>query len=340
MTIKVSVVVPIYGVEKYLRQCLDSLAAQTFDAIEFLLVDDGSKDGCSGIIDEYAAKDSRFIAIHQSNGGYGRAVNHGLEEAKGDYVGIVEPDDWIDSEMYGALYKQAVKTNADVVKCGFISVNVKTRAEKEVRFFVRDEAFSIEEGVCFLQDHPSIWTCLYRKGFLQENDIRMLETDGAVWQDNLFMVQTLLQARCIASIPGCHYHYRVFDYHLKNFLVPLECSRVINEWLSIHPVESIVLKRALAGRFLCYYGMALNAIGIRELLNNAYLFRRQIGYVDSGIAFAPEAPTWMKDMYRRFSHSPLVAWLLSRVGPRILLKKLVGRHILSLYRVMRYGRNS
>ena len=89
---KVSVIVPIYGVEKYLRQCVDSILAQTLKDIEIILVDDGSPDGCPAIVDEYAAKDSRVIAVHQENGGYGRAVNHGIEIANGEYIGIASYD--------------------------------------------------------------------------------------------------------------------------------------------------------------------------------------------------------------------------------------------------------
>ena len=96
---KVSVVVPIYGVEKYLRECVDSILAQTLKDIEVILVDDGSPDGCSAIVDEYAAKDPRVVAVHQPNGGYGRAVNNGIELAKGEYIGIVESDDWIEPTM-------------------------------------------------------------------------------------------------------------------------------------------------------------------------------------------------------------------------------------------------
>jgi glycosyltransferase involved in cell wall biosynthesis len=82
---KVSIIVPIYGLEKYLHQCIDSILAQTLREIEVILVDDGSKDRCPEIIDEYAKKDRRVIAIHQPNGGYGKAVNHGLKFASGEY---------------------------------------------------------------------------------------------------------------------------------------------------------------------------------------------------------------------------------------------------------------
>ena len=98
---KVSIIVPIYGVEKYIKQCLDSIINQSLEDIEIILIDDGSKDNCPAIIDDYASKDTRIIAIHKENGGYGAANNVGLSIATGEYIGIVEPDDYIDKHMFG-----------------------------------------------------------------------------------------------------------------------------------------------------------------------------------------------------------------------------------------------
>ena len=116
---KVSVIVPVYGVEKYIHQCIDSILNQTLDDIEILLIDDGSKDNCPAIIDEYAKKDSRIIAIHKNNGGYGSAMNVGLKNATGEYIGIVEPDDFIDKNMYEDLYNIAMKNSVDIVKSAY-----------------------------------------------------------------------------------------------------------------------------------------------------------------------------------------------------------------------------
>lgn len=115
----VSVVVPIYKVERYLAQCVDSMLAQTLRDIEVILVDDGSPDACPGICDAYAAQDSRVRVIHQENGGYGKAVNVGIDAAKAPYIGIIESDDWIEPAMYEKLYRRAVETGVDVVKCMF-----------------------------------------------------------------------------------------------------------------------------------------------------------------------------------------------------------------------------
>ena len=119
---KISVIVPVYKVEKYLKQCVDSILSQTYKNLEIILIDDGSPDNCPKIIDEYAKKDRRIIAVHQKNGGYGKAVNHGLGIAKGKYIAIVEPDDYIAPDMYESLIQLAIETDADIIKSSFYRV--------------------------------------------------------------------------------------------------------------------------------------------------------------------------------------------------------------------------
>lgn len=116
---KVSVIVPIYGVEKFLRECVDSILNQTLKDIEIILIDDGGKDNCLQIIDEYAQKDNRIIAIHKPNDGYGQTCNVGLEKATGEYVAIVEPDDYVALDMYETLYQKAIQYDLDLIKSDF-----------------------------------------------------------------------------------------------------------------------------------------------------------------------------------------------------------------------------
>ena len=121
---KISVIVPVYGVEKYLREAIDSLLKQTLSDIEILLIDDGGKDNCPQIIDEYAKKDNRIIAIHKQNGGYGQTCNLGLSKITGEYIAILEPDDYNDSKMYEDLYNIAIKYDSDIVKSCFYDIRI------------------------------------------------------------------------------------------------------------------------------------------------------------------------------------------------------------------------
>jgi glycosyltransferase involved in cell wall biosynthesis len=115
----VSVLVPCYNVEKYIRQCLDSVVGQTLTDLEIICLNDGSTDGTLAILQEYAAKDSRVSIIDKPNSGYGDSLNKGLEAATGEYVGLVESDDWADANMFESLYKAAKEHNADMVKSNF-----------------------------------------------------------------------------------------------------------------------------------------------------------------------------------------------------------------------------
>ena len=116
---KVSVVIPVYNVEKYLRQCMDSVVNQTLREMEIIAVDDGSTDSSGAILDEYAAADPRVKVIHKANGGYGIGMNTGFDAATGEYIGIVESDDYADPEMFETLYNRAKLYDLDVVKSGF-----------------------------------------------------------------------------------------------------------------------------------------------------------------------------------------------------------------------------
>lgn len=115
---ELSIIVPVYKVEPYLRRCLDSILAQTFRDFELILIDDGSPDNCGAICDEYAAKDSRIIVIHQKNQGVSAARNAGLDIARGTYLGFVDSDDWIEPEMYETMIATAKEKQVDVVVCG------------------------------------------------------------------------------------------------------------------------------------------------------------------------------------------------------------------------------
>ena len=114
---KISVIVPVYGVEPYLEACLDSIREQTHQDLEVILVDDGSPDNCGAICDKYAMLDDRFQVIHKENGGVASARNAGLDAATGDYIGFVDPDDWIEPDMYEYMLEHALRYQADVVIC-------------------------------------------------------------------------------------------------------------------------------------------------------------------------------------------------------------------------------
>ena len=117
--IKLSILIPVYNVSPYLRQCLDSLVGQSLKEIEFICVNDGSTDDSLSILKEYAAKDSRFVIIDKENGGYGKAMNVATSHAQGEYIGIVEPDDFVELNMFEVLYNKAKDYDLDFLKSDF-----------------------------------------------------------------------------------------------------------------------------------------------------------------------------------------------------------------------------
>ena len=116
---KVSIIVPTYNVENYLRECMDSIVGQTLKDIEIICINDGSTDKSLEILKNYAAKDPRIIIVDKKNEGYGVGMNIGLERASGEYIGIVEPDDFVPANMYEDLYNAAKKNDLDFVKADF-----------------------------------------------------------------------------------------------------------------------------------------------------------------------------------------------------------------------------
>lgn len=213
---KVSIIVPIYGVEKYLHQCVDSILAQTLKEIEIILVDDGSKDKCPEIVDEYAKKDNRIVAIHQPNGGYGCAVNHGIEVATGEYIGIIESDDWINPNMYEKMYNNAKQNDTDITKCSFYiynSYNLPNQQNIAYKNRYQDlttapnNVFNIEEYPLLLAFHASIWSCIYKREFIKTQ--KVIESKSASYQDFPFMCEAYCRAKRISVVHEYLIHYRM-----------------------------------------------------------------------------------------------------------------------------------
>jgi len=268
---KVSVVVPIYGVEKYLNQCVDSILAQTLKEIEIILVDDGSKDKCPQIIDEYAQKDPRVVAVHQPNGGYGRAVNHGLELATGEYIGIVESDDWIEPDMYEKMYQKAVQTNVDIVKSNFFN-NLPKKENKnkwKKEFAIPEGPFSFINYPIFLYFHPSIWSCLYKSDLIKKNHIKMEEIPGAGWADNLFQVQSLCYTKKIAYTDDAFYHYRRLNKDdakdLKDWHIPFNRTKEIHEWMQQQKITNKDIWACLYKRELAYICLVCRMLPFNQI---------------------------------------------------------------------------
>ena len=209
---RVSILVPCYNVEKYLNQCMDSLVGQTLKDIEIICINDGSTDGTLDIIKSYQAKDVRVRIIDKPNSGYGHSMNQGLDAAQGEYIGIVESDDFAELTMFERLFALATKWNVDIVKSDYWFYQTKgnrNRRAESLKQHVFDRPLSIAEDPDIIRIPPSIWSGLYRRDFLTEKGIRFLETPGASYQDTSFAFKawTLSQSFCLT--PEAFLHYRI-----------------------------------------------------------------------------------------------------------------------------------
>ena len=192
--LKLSVIIPIYNSESYLREAIDSVINQTLSEIEIICINDGSTDNSLEIINEYAAKDERLKVIDKPNEGYGKTINRGLDEAKGEFAAVFEPDDILDKTIYEKLYAIAEKENLDVVKCNFFNYwSQKNKKKKSglVSRCAKKHPFCPKDNLKIFTAHASIWAGIYRKSFLDENNIRLLETAGASYQDMGFTFKVL-----------------------------------------------------------------------------------------------------------------------------------------------------
>ena len=208
--IKVSVVTPVYNVETYLPECLESLRRQRLRGIEFICVNDGSTDGSLAILQDYARRDPRFVVIDKPNSGYGATMNVGVSRARGEYIGIVESDDFASPDMFKRLYRFASKNDCDIVKCNFYEHDSSgDRLQEVFRGYPYKKVFDVHEDSDVMRVLPAIWAAVYRKDMLDRYGIRFNETPGASFQDTSFVQRCWMASRRVAILPEGYLHYRV-----------------------------------------------------------------------------------------------------------------------------------
>lgn len=215
--IKVSVIMPSLNVADYIEECVKSVLEQSLHEIEVICVDAGSVDGTYEILKQYAEEDDRIQLVSSNVKSYGKQVNIGLEIAKGEYIAVVETDDYVEPEMYETLYNMAKENNADYVKADFQSFFVLGDSQKvfqNVRVLGKHQELynrliNPEQYLFLFENDYNIWTGIYKKEFLTKKGIRLNETVGAAFQDIGFTQQVLCWANRAIYTNKDFYRYRV-----------------------------------------------------------------------------------------------------------------------------------
>lgn len=218
----VSIIVPVYNVEKYLKRCVDSILAQTMKNIEIILVDDGSPDKCPKICDEYAVKDARVQVVHKENGGLGFARNSGLDIARGEYIAFVDSDDYVTDNMCEKLYEAAKKHDADIVYGGVWKKDNSSDLCQSISDIKGEMVWSGKEQITsFLLNlvgtectykkdtimEVSVWKALFKKTIFDEKNIRFVSERQFISEDLIFDIDFIPNTNCIVAIPDCIYYY-------------------------------------------------------------------------------------------------------------------------------------
>lgn len=225
-----SVVVPVYNVEKYLARCLDSLVNQALKDIEIICVNDGSKDNSLKILETYAQKYSQIKVIDKENGGLSAARNTGIDAAKGDYIGFVDSDDWVDLDFFEKLYNTAKKHDADIAAAGIIRLQ---KFHKKFHLKINNEIVTsdINEKVklCDIPDKSYVWNKIYRTSKMIKFE------EGRVFEDVIFTPQILFNTDKLVTVPNTYYYY----WRTNNSIVKRKSEKNNNDSVYAH-------KKALA----------------------------------------------------------------------------------------------
>lgn len=287
---KVSIIIPVYNVEKYIVQCLDSVINQSLQDIEVILVDDGSPDRCGEICEEYAKLDNRVKVIHKQNEGLGYARNSGIAIASGEYIGFVDSDDFVEKNMFQELYNTAVEQKADAVYCGiyyhqnnesvasdFVNSLSVWSGKNQVKQFLMELISSDINQVEDARFGATVWKGIFSRRLILENNIKFYSEREYVSEDSLFDIDFMSKAERVVMIPKNYYYYRYNPesltsvYRADRFAKNIELYKLGKQklWESFHD-EKVILQY---GRMLI---SATRVCIIQEIRNTKKLGFKQV----------------------------------------------------------------
>ncbi len=273
----ISIIVPVYNAEKYIRRCVDSIIAQTYHNLNIILVNDGSTDNSGSICEQYAKEDNRIQVIHKQNGGVSSARQKGLEVSQGDYVIHVDPDDWIEPNEIEDLYNKAIADNADMVICDYW---YETDKEKHIEKtdLSNTTTSEIRKRILSQQLHGSCWNKLVRKKVIEDSGCGFFPTNISYCEDILFNVRLLMNDIKISYLPKALYHYNMAN---PSSITLSFSEKKINSWMDvIYELEQFLPEEEIPYLYAQKKDVLYVAFRLREfnLLRNKYkeIHRRMI----------------------------------------------------------------
>lgn len=272
--IKISIIVPVYNVELYLHECINSIMNQTYNNIEIILVNDGSTDNSSKICDDYEKKDNRIKVIHKNNGGPMEAIIYGISVATGDFIGFVDSDDYIESNMYQTMIEAAISTNSDIVQCDIIhegeSYSRKVLNNAKNILLNKDEIMQelLPQIVNFwkyspLLMSPSRCNKIFRRELLIDN-IKYYDARINYGEDLSMIFSILFDCERVLLLKDCLYHYRV---NLNSITTTYKREFSTNNQRLVQCIQKICEQKDNEGYFMSYCNNYYNYLLLQEVIN-------------------------------------------------------------------------
>lgn len=334
---KVSIIVPVYNVEKYLDRCVQSLINQTLKDIEIILVDDGSPDNCPGMCDNYAKTDKRIKVIHKKNAGLGFARNSGLKIANGEYVAFCDSDDYVKLDSYEILYNFAKSKNVDVVFGSFFketSPGVWTELRKveseviyqneQVKEYVLDMVACAPYVKIERKHDMSSCMSLYRKRIIDDFNIRFLSERENGSEDTTFNIEYLKKANSIAQIPYTFYYYCLNEsslsmtYHPDKFerfvVLRKQMIEFLSDWDSNHERANRFFIGYARSFIICMFNDSSKGCidNIKRMVGNSVWEEIKIEYKCEYLPIIPRLVYWLT-INQRIRVLAVVGYFLSKL---------------------------
>ncbi|MEE1336833.1 glycosyltransferase family 2 protein [Methanobrevibacter sp.] len=308
----ISVLIPSLNSQDYIKQCVESVIDQTLEDIEILCIDAGSDDKTLEILNQLAVEDSRISIFNSDKRSYGYQMNIGLDNSSGEYIAIVESDDFIEKNMLADLYDLARQYDADIVKSTFYHFydapgSEKSKEINESKKGLKNiDAFTLLEQPLIINGHPSIWAGIYKNSFLKENNIRFIEEKGAGWVDNPFFYETAFSAKRIIYRHVPYYNYRETNLNSS--------SNALNDFTI--PIRRMMDNMDIVEKYGCKDEFVLKQVYLRAF---AYIYNilRRDGHEEH-----------MSEL------RPLIQEMLLRLDENIVLKYLRRKHIDNYYKFL------